>query len=235
MRIAAPPSAGPLHVTGKPASTMTPTKTSEQKPPVHSVENTTLGLERIPFFSDAVIAIAITLLALEIRLPPVAEGESLWVALGALWPSYMSFAISFLVIGTYWIAHHKMFEYIDRYDRGLLWLNLLFLLCVAFTPFPTAVVGDYGLRTDGQIFYAASIFATGLTKHILWMYASHKGRLLKSGVTATQIRNVTLRGYVTPLVFLISIPFAFLHPVAPIIIWSCTPFVFTRVLLAFNK
>ena len=209
---------------------MTPTKKREHSAPTHPTEHDTLGLERIPFFSDAVIAIAITLLAIEIRLPPVAESGSLIPALVSLWPRYMSFAISFVVIGTYWLAHHKMFEYIDRYDRGLLWLNLLFLLCIAFTPFPTAVVGEYGLHTVAQIFYAASITVTGITKTILWLYASHKGRLLRPDVTAAQIRDVTLRSYVTPLVFLLSIPFAFLHPAAPIIVWSVAPFILTGLI-----
>ena len=121
-----------------------------------------LGLERIVFFSDAVIAIAITLLAIEIRLPPLEDGARLVPALWALWPSYLSFAISFLVIGTYWIAHHNMFEHIDRYTPTLIWLNLFFLLCVAFTPFPTAIVGEYGMLAGAQIFYAGSVVVTGV-------------------------------------------------------------------------
>lgn len=178
-----------------------------------------LGLERIVFFSDAVIAIAITLLAIDIRLPNLEHETRLVPVLLGLWPRYLSYAISFLVIGTYWIAHHNMFEHINRYTPQLIWLNLLFLLCVAFTPFPTAVVGEYGTQISAQIFYAGSVVVTGLVKLILWWYASHNRRLLEPVTTAAQIRAISSRGLVTPLVFLISIPFAFVHPAAPIILW----------------
>ncbi|MCB0113623.1 MAG: DUF1211 domain-containing protein [Caldilineaceae bacterium] len=193
-----------------------------------------LGLERIVFFSDAVIAIAITLLAIEIRLPTLPEGAPLASALWALWPRYLSFAISFIVIGTYWIAHHNMFEYIDRYTSTLLWLNLLFLLCIAFAPFPTAVVGEYGTTAGAQIFYAASVVVTGAVKLILWAYAARGRRLLEEETTRAQIRAVTVRGVITPLVFLISIPFAFVHYSLPIVIWCATGLVYPAVRLIWH-
>ena len=194
-----------------------------------------LGLERIVFFSDAVIAIAITLLAIEIRLPPLEDGARLVPALWALWPSYLSFAISFLVIGTYWIAHHNMFEHIDRYTPTLIWLNLFFLLCVAFTPFPTAIVGEYGMLAGAQIFYAGSVVVTGVVKLILWWYAAHNRRLLEPETTDAQIRAVTVRGFVTPAVFLISIPFALVHPAIPIVLWISTAMIYGLARLLFRR
>ncbi len=194
-----------------------------------------LGLERLVFFSDAVIAIAITLLAIEIRLPALPEGAPIGPALWALWPRYLSFVISFVVIGTYWIAHHNMFEYIDRYTPTLVWLNLLFLMCIAFTPFPTAVVGEYGTLASAQIFYAGSVVVTGVIKLILWAYAARGHRLLETETTDTQIRAVTLRGVITPLVFLISIPFAFVHFAAPIVLWCATGIVYALVRLLWRE
>jgi uncharacterized membrane protein len=103
---------------------------------------------RLEMFSDGVFAIAITLLVLEIRVPHVGEGESLVVALLGLWPSYLGYAVSFLQIGVIWANHHNRFRLLERSDHVLLFLNILFLLCVAFIPFPTALLAEYKGRRE---------------------------------------------------------------------------------------
>lgn len=164
-----------------------------------------IGLERIIFFSDAVFAIAITLLALEIRLPAGTEGAGLLGGLLAIWPKYLSFVISFLVIGMFWMSHHRNYRSIVRYDRRLMFLNLLLLLCVAFIPFPTALLGEYGDRA-ATIFYALTICATGLSNGAIWWYAAGgRGRLLAQPLPPGQLRASFLRSLITPTVFLLSI------------------------------
>jgi uncharacterized membrane protein len=128
----------------------------------------TLAFERVTFFSDAVIAIAITLLAIEIRLPEVSGAAELAWGLLALWPKYLSFAISFLVIGSYWAAHHRKFIYLTHIDRTFIFINFLFLGLVAFVPFSTGVVGEYGDTPIAQAFYAGSVALTGLVLAGLW-------------------------------------------------------------------
>ena len=126
------------------------------------------------------IAIAITLLAIEIRLPHL-EGDiahELPQALLALWPRYLSFFISFLVIGSYWWAHHRTFRLIWRFDDRLIWLNILFLLCIASMPFASGVIGEYGDQPAGVILYAGLMIATVLTQTFLWRHASRGHRLL---------------------------------------------------------
>ncbi|MBX0330724.1 DUF1211 domain-containing protein [Oscillochloris sp. ZM17-4] len=168
------------------------------------------GLERLVFFSDAVLAIAITLLALEIRLPAgeYADNAALLAALLKLWPRYLSYCVSFLVIGSFWLGHHRMFRYIVRYDRRLLSLNLLLLLCIAFIPFPTTVLGEAG-NAMATIFYAATMAATGLVSSLIWWYASAGGRLLAAPISTRALRASWLRNLTTPAVFLLSIPLAF--------------------------
>src|SRR5215212_7039470 len=104
-----------------------------------------LGFERVVFFSDAVFAIVITLLVLpltaEIDLPE--ESADIAHEIWQHWPTMLSFVISFLVIGQFWIAHHRMFSHLRGYDRPLIWLNLVSLLSVCFLPFPTAVLGAH--------------------------------------------------------------------------------------------
>ena len=186
----------------------------------------TLGFERIVFFSDAVFAIAITLLALEIRLGEIPDAlvdtqfvQKLW----ELWPEVFGFFLGFSVIGAYWISHHRMFRYIKRYDSNLMWLNLLFLALIAISPFPTSVISAYGQHQPAQIFYALCVSIAGLTKALLWWYACHNHRLISKDLDKKVIRQITLRGLVFPILFLISIPFTWLGPVIPIVIWALTP------------
>jgi uncharacterized membrane protein len=94
-------------------------------------ERPVAGLDRIVSFSDAVMAIAITLIVVQISVPQVSDSE-IGAALSDGWPEYISFLLSFWVIGIYWFWHHVMFRSIVRYDTVFIWLNLLFLLCVAF-------------------------------------------------------------------------------------------------------
>jgi uncharacterized membrane protein len=176
-------------------------------------EHDQLGLERLVFFSDAVFAIAITLLALEIRLPSL-EGDltndQLLEALLTIWPKYLSYAISFLVIGTFWLGHHRKFRFILRYDTNLLLLNILLLMAIAFIPFPTAVISEYGNRT-GTIFYALVMMITGLLNAAVWIYAAYQNRLIEPNFTPQRRRRETLRALVVPAVFLLSIGLAFIN------------------------
>jgi uncharacterized membrane protein len=101
--------------------------------------------ERLEYFSDAIIAIAATLLVVELR-PPRAErlgGMTLLETLAHEWPSYVAFAISFLFIGIAWAAHHDMFRYIRRTTHGLLIINLFFLMAIALQPFSTALLAEH--------------------------------------------------------------------------------------------
>ena len=172
------------------------------------------GLERLVFFSDAVFAIAITLLALEIHLPVEAAGLSdlqLMNSLIEIWPKYLSFIISFLVIGNFWISHHRRFRSITRYDTRLLLLNLVMLMCIAFIPFPTSILSENSNRT-ATIFYALSIAMTGLLSTILWWYASRENRLTMKSFDDQIARRYLLSILTIPVVFLLSIGLAFINP-----------------------
>jgi uncharacterized membrane protein len=178
-------------------------------------EGERLGFERLVFFSDAVFAIAITLLALEIRVPEIphgAEATELPRQLLALWPKYVGFIISFLVIGNYWLAHHRSFRYIVRYDAGLLWLNLLFLMTIAFLPFLNSLLGEYGDERTVVIFYASVLSLTGLVSTAIWVYASGGHRLVEPDIDEHLVRVFTMRAMSVPVVFLVSIGIAFISP-----------------------
>jgi uncharacterized membrane protein len=172
-----------------------------------------VGLERLIFFSDAVFAIAITLLALDIRLPAgvgaLSNAQLLDQLLGS-WRKYLAFVISFLAIGTFWVAHHRRFRFIKRYDRGLLMLNLLFLMVIAFVPFPTSVISESGNRT-ATIFYALTMTLAGLMLTAIWWYASRRNRLTDTQLDAPQRRRQWVGLLLTVALFVLSIGLAFLN------------------------
>lgn len=166
------------------------------------------GLGRLINFSDAVIAIAITLLVLEIRLPETTRGLEPAVITGEilmLWPKYLGYLVSFWVIGLYWLAHHRIFGLIRRYDRRLLTLNLFFLFTVAFMPFPTAVLFDYAGIFIVVFLYAGTLTLTGLSLVAIWLYATNEHRLVDPQLDAQAVGIQTRRLLVGPAIFFLSI------------------------------
>jgi TMEM175 potassium channel family protein len=163
-------------------------------------------LERLVFFSDAVIAIAITLLVVTLAIPEATENVG--DALLDRWPQMLSYVLSFLVIGVFWMAHHRIFRYVASIDQRLIWLNLLFLMCVAFIPFPTAVLGDHDGSRGAIVFYAAAVGLTGAVLASIWQYLIHAGHLNERADDKI-VRYLTRRSLVTPVSFLVSIPLSF--------------------------
>lgn len=178
-----------------------------------------IALDRLVFFSDGVIAIAITLLALDLRLPEshgIANRE-LAAMLLAMLPRYIAFALSFVVIGAYWRAHHAMFRFIHRFDAALLVRNLIFLFFVVQLPFLTSVLGAHGDLFTAIALYGAGMACMGLSSVWIWSYAASHGMV--AGVTPLQVRDFTWRALVVPIVFLLSIPIAFARPQAAALSW----------------
>jgi uncharacterized membrane protein len=168
------------------------------------VETSQQALDRIVFFSDAVFAIAITLLVIQISVPAASEHD-VGSALADRWPQFTSFGLSFLVIGLFWSRHHLMFRYIVKSDDVLLWLNLGLLLCIAFMPYPTPLVGEHSHDRAAAILYAGTMTTTSLAAAALWGYASYGGRLLVDGMDERVIRYFRHRTFVVPLAFASSL------------------------------
>ncbi len=173
-----------------------------------------LGIERLVFFSDAVFAIAITLLALEIRLPSEItslDNAQLADMLLGLWHKYLAYVISFLVIGLFWSGHHRKFRLIQRYDNRLIFINLLALMMVAFVPFPSSVLSDSSNRT-ATIFYALTMVLVALFYAALWWYAAWGNRLVDPHLDAHRRMSELLASLSTAVIFAISIGLAFIDP-----------------------
>ena len=176
-------------------------------------------LDRVVFFSDAVFAIAMTLLALSLRLPSTTTDRGVGRALQDAVPSIYSYALSFAIIALYWLAHHRMFRYICRLDVVLLVLNLATLGLVAFVPFPTSVLGEHGNTTAAVVFYSSTIAILGGLMSALWGYASHEYHLILPDTPTRFVRHSLWRSLAVPAVFAASIPIAFASPSAAEWFW----------------
>ena len=154
---------------------------------------------RLEAFSDGVFAIVITLLVLEIRVPPMANLDA---GLIHLWPSYLAYVMSFIVIGAIWINHHAMFDMIAKADHKLLLLNTFHLLLIAFIPFTTAVLAkslhEHTSQHIAAAFYGGILTLIGLLVTAMWYYASRNRHRLVSSITKEQARRVGQRYLVGP-------------------------------------
>ena len=153
------------------------------------------GSERIEAFSDAVFAIAITLLVLEIRVPETEAGGRLLDVLPQIVPSVIAYMTSFIVIGAFWTNHHETFKYIERSDTTFLALNVLYLMCVAFIPFSAALLARYlgrpGDDTVAMVAYTVVLILCSITFNGLWWYASAGERLTDASVSREAINRET--------------------------------------------
>lgn len=162
--------------------------------------------ERTAAFSDAVFAIAMTLLVLELRVPEVAEAD-LGSALSAMVSQYLTFVLSFVVVGAVWMSHHRKFAALVGVDQAMLRLNLVMLLFVASLPLPTAVLGRYGDSAAAAVLYALTIVAIGFSLVGTWIYAWHR-HLVRPDVTVEVFRYVLVQSFPIPGTFLLSVPVA---------------------------
>ena len=173
--------------------------------------------ERVAFFSDAVFGIAMTLLAVEIAVP--AAGTPVGPALLELAPEFGCYALSFAVIGVYWMTHHRYFQLLRGYTTGLLRLNLLMLLLLALVPFATSLLGRHPDDGVAVVAYAALIASVGGVQVWLWEYSWHHG-LFSDELDAGVLALLRTRSLVVPVVFVLSIPVALtVSPLAGQLTW----------------
>lgn len=169
-------------------------------------------VERLTLFSDAIFAFAMTLLAVNIRVPEIAQdlvSSQLNVELANLTPKFIGYGLSFFISASFWIFYHRIFANIKHYDRTLVSLNLIFLFFIVLIPFPSDLIGRYLSQKVPIIIYATMMAATGFALSLIWSYASSNHRLIDKGLSNRRIKRLSLRTYVTPFVFLVSIPASF--------------------------
>jgi uncharacterized membrane protein len=167
----------------------------------------TYKAERMLAFSDAVMAVAITLLVLDLKLPEGVSDADLGNVVSGSLHGLAVYALSFVVIGLLWMGHHEQFSHIPRVDGPLIWLNLFYLMTIGLIPFVTSVLSDHGSALATSL-YAGTLVTTSLLSAGIWWYASRDPQLMAPDVTPAARRE----GLVSPLlngaVFALSIVIA---------------------------
>ena len=181
-------------------------------------------LDRLILFSDAVIAIAITLLVLEIKIPEsrdVISDREILSELYHLFPKFYSFIISFTMIGLYWRVHHRMFGYVTDYNNKILQYNLLFLFFIAILPFSTGLYGNFSGKALVQFnlkvpmtFYGLNLGFIGLSNFLIWSHISNpKNKLTEKPLDRAFVRYTKARSLVVPGIFMLMIIVAWISDV----------------------
>ncbi len=191
---------------------------------LHSELRKEFQLERMLLFSDAVFAIAITLLVLEIKIPAKEElktgvsDKALLQELGKLILKFIGFLVSFMMVGLYWTVHHRMFGFVTSYSRKLLVLNLVFLFFVALMPFSSGFYMEYAgeefywqqLKVP-MTFYVLNFCCIGLMNFFMWLYVTNpKNKLAEPPMEPLIATQARARSLVIPVIFFLMLPVAYL-------------------------
>jgi uncharacterized membrane protein len=178
---------------------------------------------RIEALSDGVFAIAMTLLVLDLKIPAGVTPESLSQTLLNMWTQFAAYIVSFLVLAVYWVGHHNQFHWIHRTDRTLLWINILFLMSIAFVPFSASLLASYNETITATLVYGANVICAGIFLYLHWWYASGEKKLILASVTAHAIRITKLRIAAGLLFYFITTVLAFVSTRVSLILFAVLP------------
>jgi uncharacterized membrane protein len=185
-----------------------------------------LATNRLEALVDGVFAVVMTLLVLDITVPSPTQPHAvahLVRNLIALKPTVLSYALSFVIAGIYWVGHHNQFAYIRRTDRPLLWINILFLMCVAFIPFSAALLAAYPGQRIAVIIYGANLIVVGLVLYLHWWYATRNDHLVDGELDPHVVRLATTRILMAPVIYVVAIGLSFVNTAVSIGIYVLVP------------
>lgn len=172
-----------------------------------------LTTTRVESLSDGVFAIVLTLMVFQIRVPDIpfdlAQTE-LWPRLMHQAPEFYSYAVSFILVGIYWVAHHNMYHLVKRSTRPLLWMNLLFLMFVGFVPYTVALVGRYADLQRVMIIYGVHLMIISGLLYLQWWYVTRKKNLLVGPLNPEFVRSVDFKILTAPAVCVLAILTSFI-------------------------
>ncbi|HEY9811472.1 MAG TPA: TMEM175 family protein [Halomicronema sp.] len=200
--------------------------------------NSVVSTSRLEAFSDGVIAIVITLLVLEIKvpvIPPEIVSAELPHKLLELMPKFLGYLTSFLVVGTYWVAHHNALSYATQSNRVLVWLNILFLMCLSFIPFPTGLFSEYPSQSLASVFYGMTLLITAIIFNILWWYIAYGGNLVPANVNRQVLDKITRGGLLGLPFYVLAIVFSYVNLAVSVAIYIGLPIFYIFLNLQWSK
>ncbi len=201
-----------------------------------SIDKPYYSPKRLEALADGVFTVAMTIMVLELTVPVITfnSDREIILQLISMWPKFISYVLSFLVLGVYWIIHHKIFDIIKRYTSTLAWLNILFLMIVALIPFTTSLLGKYFLETTTTFIYGIQLLLMFILGYSLYSYATSRIEILYEEVDKKDVRGVKVMGYTYFGILIIALVFSFIIPLISIIIYGLIVLVFI-LFSAINK
>lgn len=193
---------------------------------IQSQDEATAPTQRLEALTDATFAIIMTLLVLELRVPEQGSGYELLAELKHLFPSIVSFVISFVVLGVYWNAHHTQFRYIRKVSHTLVWLNIFYLLVLSFIPFSAALLGRHSTEQVSIVVYASNLILATIIHFALWRYATHKNRLTDPWVDGRLVNFGSQLSYFSFVGYMVAIGVSFWSTMVAIAILAVVPLPF---------
>ena len=181
------------------------------------------GTERLLTLTDGVVAIALTLLVLQFKVPSLTPGtdpnspHALYVAL-RLSGSLVSYVVAFYVIGQFWLAHHRVFRYISGHSESLAWWNFGFLFTITLFPFTSALLGSYSDNALAVIAFAVNLLLASISTTLVLGVAKHMHMLVPQASPAV-LRGIRVRGFASAVVIVASIIVAFFSPTNAKYVW----------------
>ncbi|HEY6624888.1 MAG TPA: TMEM175 family protein [Acidimicrobiales bacterium] len=180
---------------------------------------------RLESLSDSVFAVAMTLLVFDLRLPPTDLVRGFGHYFTSRWPHYAGFALSFAMIAMIWVEHHWIFHQLRKIDNVLVGINMLLLGLVVLLPFPTATLASYlrGNPHDEHLAiaaYALTFVSIAVVMAGMWLWASRGGRLTDPDLTDSDVRIVSTRVLLSPVVYLVGFAVSFATDVGGLVIIS---------------
>ncbi|MGA5170776.1 TMEM175 family protein [Streptomyces lavendulocolor] len=175
---------------------------------------------RVLALSDGVFAIAMTLLALDIRLPAGLDSAGFEGALGEVVPNLWAYVLSFVVIAAFWQGHHQVFRYVREVDGTVIKLGLISLGLIALMPFPTTLLAEYGDESQSVAVYSGAVAAIGAVQLSLTVVVWKRPWLSSTAMSDPVARNDVLDLGSMVLVFAVAVPLAFVSPTGAELWWA---------------
>ena len=186
-----------------------------------------ISKSRIEMLTDGIFAIVMTLIVLEIAVPQLTHSE---VAAGELpkrllelWPVIYSYALSFIILGFFWINHHDQFYYIKRANRVFVWITIFHLMFIAFIPFSTALLGEYTDQQISVVIYGINIAVAGFCGAVQWWYAAKGHRLIDPDLDPKFITIISRRGIIGIIIYLVAAALSFVSTTISLVLFIVIP------------
>lgn len=187
-----------------------------------------MNVARFETFSDSVFAIAATLLVFNLHVPDLSHLTSAQstLRLALLWPQLLEYATSFAIIGVLWINHHALFHFLKKVDRVSLIINLVLLMCVAFIPYPTALMAQYPSNRAAVILFGSTMAAAGFVFSALWFYAVRQHFRYEPHIDRRFIRDASMWTVGYPAAYFLATALALVDPRLSIALYAIIPIVY---------